>query len=374
MRVKIFGAGSIGNHFANACRTLGWPVDVCDIDKAALTRMKESIYPSRYGVWDDSIGLFDYESVPRGGYDLIFIGTPPDHHISEASKALKESPRAILIEKPLCPPSLDGMQAFRDAATVSGVKVFVGYNHTVGQAIEYADRYLHELGPPDQLSIDVEFREHWGGIFKAHPWLSGPADTYLGFSSRGGGASGEHSHAINLWQHLAAKAGAGRVTHVQCMMRMVKEGGAEYDRICSINLRTEKGLVGRCVQDVITSPARKWARLQGSGGSVVCRIEDRPGIDLVEVDISGKPASFLEVRKKRKDDFIAELKHIERAIEGGADGSPVSLSRAIESMLVIAAAHQSHQTGKTIDIDYSVGAVQARAMHDSQNEGRSEKI
>ncbi len=30
----------------------------------------------------------------------------------------------------------------------------------------------------------------------AHPWLAGPQDSYLGFWRRGGGASGEHSHAI----------------------------------------------------------------------------------------------------------------------------------------------------------------------------------
>ena len=38
------------------------------------------------------------------------------------------------------------------------------------------------------LFIDVEFREHWEGIFKAHEWLDGPQDSYLGFSQRGGGA------------------------------------------------------------------------------------------------------------------------------------------------------------------------------------------
>ena len=41
-----------------------------------------------------------------------------------------------------------------------------------------------------------------GVVFAAHPWLSGPWETYLGYTERGG-ALAEHSHALNLWQYLA---------------------------------------------------------------------------------------------------------------------------------------------------------------------------
>ena len=53
-KVKIYGAGSIGNHLSRAFRTIGYEVFVCDTDKAALERMKNEIYPSRYGAWDGS--------------------------------------------------------------------------------------------------------------------------------------------------------------------------------------------------------------------------------------------------------------------------------------------------------------------------------
>ena len=36
--VKIIGAGSIGNHMANACREFGWSVLLCDNDPDALLR------------------------------------------------------------------------------------------------------------------------------------------------------------------------------------------------------------------------------------------------------------------------------------------------------------------------------------------------
>jgi predicted dehydrogenase len=103
-KVKVLGAGSIGNHLSNAARTMGWSVDLCDVDAQALERTRTQIYPMRYGKWDESIRLFDSSKAPSGGYDLIFIGTPPHVHIQLALQALAEKPKAILIEKPVCGP------------------------------------------------------------------------------------------------------------------------------------------------------------------------------------------------------------------------------------------------------------------------------
>jgi 3-hydroxyacyl-CoA dehydrogenase len=51
-RVLIFGAGSIGNHMANACTKQGLDVFVTDINKKALHMMKKEIFPKRYGAWN----------------------------------------------------------------------------------------------------------------------------------------------------------------------------------------------------------------------------------------------------------------------------------------------------------------------------------
>ena len=40
-KVKVYGAGSIGNHLAQASRRMGWSVDICDIDNDALDRTKK---------------------------------------------------------------------------------------------------------------------------------------------------------------------------------------------------------------------------------------------------------------------------------------------------------------------------------------------
>ena len=59
--ILIFGAGSIGNHMAYAARKLNYDVGVTDINKKALLRMKDRIFPKRYGYWDKKIKLINYE-------------------------------------------------------------------------------------------------------------------------------------------------------------------------------------------------------------------------------------------------------------------------------------------------------------------------
>ena len=357
--VKVLGAGSVGNHLSHAARSLGWKVDLCDIDEAALARTKDEIYPARYGAWDPEIRLLRADEAPIGGYDLIIVGTPPDCHVDLAIAAVRERPRTVLVEKPLCTPDLDGAQALHELAGELGVPIFTGYDHVVGRASEKVAELVRAdtFGPVETL--DVEFREFWGGIFAAHPWLDGPADSYLGYWRRGGGASGEHSHAINLWQHFAHLVGAGRVVEVSAMLDYVTDGRVDYDKLCALNLRTEKGLVGRVVQDVVTIPPRKWARLQGRDGYIEWHCGHKSGCDAVleGTDAGGSTEHIFQ--KTRPDDFIQELRHIEAAVADDPAASAISLARGLDTMLVVAAAHKSAQENRVIRIDYTAGYTTA---------------
>lgn len=355
MKVKVLGAGSIGNHLSNASRRMGWSVDIVDRDPAALERTRTSIYPSRYGAWDKAIRTFESDKAPVGGYDLICVGTPPDSHMALARAAVAEKPSAVLVEKPLCGPDLVGAQELADEAKAAGVAVFVGYDHVVGKAARLTADYLEGMRLGDLQTLDVEFREYWGGIFAAHPWLAGPWESYLGFWKRGGGASGEHSHAANLWQHFAHSADAGRVTEVQATLDFVRDDKVDYDRLCLMHLKTERGLVGRCVQDVVTQPPRKWARAQGSSGFVEWWCGREPGVDAVVASLPGKVAAEHKVSKTRPDDFVEELTHIQAALAGDPSASPIALSRGLDTMLLIAAVHRSSETGRGVRIDYSKG-------------------
>lgn len=353
IKIKIIGAGSIGNHLSHAARMKGWDVTLCDNDSEALVRTKTEIYPQRYGGWDEGIKLFNMDDVPRGDFDYIFIGTPPDTHIELALSAVKEEPKVLMIEKPVCSPDLKDAQLLLDELNARNIRAFVGYDHVVGKASLHASELMSSI-PVDQVeTLDVEIREHWGGIFNAHPWLSGPEDTYLGYWKRGGGACGEHSHGINLWQYFAHELNKGRVIEVTATLNYIEDSGVAYDSLCLLNLKTEKGLIGRVVQDVVTQPPRKWARLQGSSDHVEWYCNYQLGVDAVKWTNNDETQENL-IHKTRPDDFIQELEHLETVCEEASE-SPISLERGMETMLVIAAAHKSAYEKRTVRIDYSNG-------------------
>lgn len=354
IKVKIYGAGSIGNHLAYACRTKNWDVLICDIAAEALERTKNDIYPSRYGKWDDQIQLTTADSAPDDKFDLVIIGTPPDTHIKLALDILKRNPpRVMLIEKPLARPDLNQCQKLLDIAVATETSVLVGYNHALTQNTVLARKILQDVAIGNPLAINVRWLEHWGGIFTAHPWLNGPQDSYLGFYERGGGAGGEHSHAINIWQHFAHLLGKGRITEVSAMLNMVDTGSVKYDSVFELNVRTEHGLIGSIIQDVITKPSVKMLRIQGDKGFLEWYVNYDKTHDAVFYG-DGQPNETF-ISKTRPDDFRPEIEHVSDILKGVDIDSPISLERGLDTMMVIAAAYLSNQKRRMVKIDYQAG-------------------
>ncbi len=51
---------------------------------------------------------FCIETIQRCGmseFDLILVGTLPEHHILIAREAIEEAPQTMMIQKMLCPPT-----------------------------------------------------------------------------------------------------------------------------------------------------------------------------------------------------------------------------------------------------------------------------
>jgi predicted dehydrogenase len=355
IRAKILGAGSIGNHLAHACRERGWAVTMCDVDPAALARTQGEIYPSRYGTWDPDIRLCAPNEVTDEWFDVVIIGTPPDRHVELALAELEHAdaaPRVLLIEKPLCPPDLAGCDRLRDAAAATGTRVLVGYNHRLTRHTQLAARWLQDEPLGRISTLRVLFREHWGGIFAAHPWLPGPSASYLGFTARGGGALGEHSHGINIFQHFARLAGQGRIVEVGAMIDAVRSDGAAYDRIAQLSVRTESGMLGIIVQDVVTRPAQKWLRLEGEAGWLEWQVNADPGHDLARLVLHEGEGQEAMVPKTRPDDFRGEVAHVGELVENPKLKSPLGLDEGLDTMRVIAAALASAREGRVVDVDY----------------------
>ena len=167
-----------------------------------------------------------------------------------------------MVEKPLSDPNLKKIQLFKQQIKNKKTQIFIGYDHVVSDSINKFLDHLKNVKTSEIETLDVEFREHWGGIFDAHFWLDGPKDSYLGFTKLGGGALLEHSHAINLWQTISNELGFGKITEVSAKLDYFKDNELEYDKVSLLNVRSERGLIGRIVQDVVTFPTRKIARVQ----------------------------------------------------------------------------------------------------------------
>ncbi len=321
MKVKIIGAGSIGNHLAQACRRKNWDVTVTDTSSAALERMRDEIYPKRYGKWDPKIQL--YRAEPKGGYDIIMIGTPPDSHIKLAIEAIKEGPRLLHIEKPLSFPTDDGMAQLSMFENVMcmrpDINVMVGYNHAVSDAAEKITNWVTKENKIGKVfHIGVEWREHWGGIFAAHPWLKGPEDSYLGYWRRGGGAGCEHSHALHLWIYFSSLFGwsSGEIDSVLIPNNKVS---GQYDKLSLFLFRENSGKNGFVIQDVVTEPTKKVVKFLGTNGSIEWRVNGSPKGDVLILETYGAPKEEIVLEKTRPDDFYKQICHYDDILSGKID-------------------------------------------------------
>lgn len=353
MKAKIYGAGSIGCHLAYSCRRAGMDVFVVDIDKAALERMKHDVYPVRYGHWDDEIVVSEQDVIGIP-WDLVIIGTPPENHLDVAVKVLSnEDVKAVLIEKPLSPPDLDKIIRFKTIIKNQKPKIFIGYNHTVTKNTQVMTKFIEEKDFGVVKNINIFFREHWKGIFEAHPWLSGPQESYLGNSARGGGALCEHSHGINLFQYISNITKNGRIQEVSASASMIKDDGVYYDESVHINIVTERGLKGQVQQDVITYPGIKKATIQFENGQMEWFINKADGLDNVAYTCKGVGNSS-DINKTRPEDFHNEIRHIQGILRGDLsyEQSPIHIEHGINTALVICAAFRSITEKRTVKINY----------------------
>ena len=134
---------------------------------------------------------------------------------------------------------------------------------------------------------------------------------------------------------------------------MVETVPVEYDRTTQVSLVTENGLVGSVTQDVVTHPAEKMLRVQGEEGFLEWYANYNDSNDAV---IYGNHRGLKKVEKFQKvraDDFVGEIDHVEKLLEGAIIDSPISLERGLDTMLVVGAAHKSSKERKSIRIPNS---------------------
>ena len=324
MNVLVFGAGSIGNHLSYACRVMGWFVSVYDNDPIALKRMKDDIYPSRYKNWDNDIELLQ-ELPKERNFDVVIVGTPPDTHIALATMAITEfSPKLVLIEKPLCPPGMDGVDEFLRIVKESKVRCLVGFNHNLAPSVKYLEDCLGQINLDQIERIEINWLESWSGIFAAHPWLDGPSASYLGFTKRGWrrlsraftccGIGGSHCFAFELRD----------VRLIDSSTHIIRDKNVEYDAETNMTLETSRGVDIQIAQDVVTKPAIKELKIISNEIELSWNANIARGGDLVKFNNVEK---FFP--KTRVDDFQPEIEHIDDIIKGKCSVSPIELEKML---------------------------------------------
>ncbi|MBP9760242.1 MAG: Gfo/Idh/MocA family oxidoreductase [Candidatus Pacebacteria bacterium] len=346
MKVLIIGAGSIGNHLAQASRRMGWQVTVSDTDLEALRRMREDIYPTRYGVWDGTIRLIDATGCrPEiGEFDIIMIGTPPDSHTALATKALALKPAMLHVEKPLLA-APDDVRAFEEAVRLTpGSIVTVGYDHAVAPSVAKALEYVRSGLIGDVLSMDVVIHASFADIFAAHPWLASINDSYLSDWRRGGGALQEHSHGLHLAHLFAEAAGYTSLTVRSSALDFeVDDEGADYDRLAHVTLQGGDMFFVHVVEDVFTRPTRKEVHVRGSAGSIAVELTANSDV-VMHRDVWGVLEKGEVFPKTRPDDFYALVQHYDDLLAGRVQiaDSPVRVETGIEVMRYIQEAFKKY--------------------------------
>jgi len=353
IKVKIYGAGSIGNHYAYACQRKKWDITIVDNDPKALIRMKKKIFPTRYGFWDNKIKL--KTSDIDDYFDIVIIGTPPSSHLELAIRNLKKNnkPKILQIEKPLCTPDLKNLKEFEYLRKryYKNVQIFGGYNHLLTKHTKISEKILKKENFKNLLYVKSYNNENWSEIFKAHFWLKSPKDSYLGFFNKGGGALCEHSHGLAAWVHYCDFFNKGKINSFNAEMKIVKENSLYYDQISNLQIRTSKNLIGSVEQDTITLPAQKKIRLQFSNGYLENYVNYKKNYDAILFKCGEKTKKIL-IKKIRSDDFKGLVEHLEQALKKRINykKSPINIDKSIYIMKLINFAFKSYK--KKLAVNY----------------------
>jgi len=362
MRAAVIGAGSIGNHLTYSARKFDWKVSVFDKDPEALRRFKEDIYPSRYGKQDPEIDLLAFDEISRfetGDFDAVLIGTPPDSHLSVLRQVIKLSPKVVLIEKPICPPNEAEIYNLKRIFEENTKTTFLaGYNHRLSLVTQQLINTVSAFEGSIQ-KLNVDWLESWNGILRAHPWINGPGDTYLGSTLRGGGALFEHSHGLDLWLQIAQffKLGVPASVRAEMQMITIPETNSTYDELSYIEITTSTGFKGQVRQDVKTDPAAKRILVQGERYSYLAEY-GKNNKDFFTVTPARDEIGTLQVdiKKDRPSDFDPEIALIDRVITtSGPSNIPLSLGAlsALVTAYVGKCAIDSAEQQREILIDLS---------------------
>ena len=313
-KIKIYGAGSIGNHLAFSSVLLKNFVEVVDIDPLALKRMKHEIYPSRYKAWNNKIKLTELKQDNDFSHDYYFIGTPPVSRIKLLEKInnAKLKPKAILIEKPISianQKNLNDLKKILKKLISKKIKIYTGYNHSVSTSFKYFLKEISKRKKEKILSIESNWNETTKGILKAHSWLDNIYSSYLGDSKDGGGSIHEHSHGLHLFLFVLEILKLNLTGKTYTNQFYKTKNNKTHDYMSNLQFICKNNIIYKINTDFYTLPAQKNIKIQYDDSRLEIHFSTLNNSDEIHF-YSENSFSKKIFKKSRKDDFTLEIKHI----------------------------------------------------------------
>lgn len=329
-KILVIGGGSIGIHLARAWSKIGAAITIVDNDPEALSRLPE-IWLNRYGsTVPTNVRQMLVDHNHQQDFDLVAIGTPPETHVDLVRLCLDSYENALIqIQKPVCGPDIEDLKALfamTRPKESSSLRLIGGFNHRCSTAFQMLLSKCLDEPKADLLGLDVTWHEPWDGILAAHPWLQGPESSYLGFTQRGGGASFEHSHGVDLLFVLADRLGALPLTdiHVKFDLR-----SPNADETANYFCSGKEGQPLSASQSIAGGNTEK--RVAISFREISFSLEFGTDCDTLFAERDGQTVSKTTVPKSREEDFDAEVRFIRRALDKNDRESHLDVGKGLMS-------------------------------------------
>ena len=330
-KVLIFGAGSIGTHHANAARQLNCEVTICDINNSKFDYMRENLYPSRYNKWDNAIKFRLLKDIFKNKvkYDLIVIGIPPSKHLDLLKKCcLYLNFKKILIEKPLCVYS-QKYDFIKNLACKD--KLYCGFNHSVSKSITFFLDKIRKNVIGEIKSIEINWKEDFNLILKAHPWIKNLNDCYLSNISDGGGGAHEYSHAIHMalvLKNFIFKKPLS-MTYDLTYKKLNKK---QYDSETIISFYNKLQRLNLTI-NTLSNPCQKNIKITGSKGKLYWNRKIEKGYE--SVCIKKQSINEYKFDITRPDDFITQMRYLLSEKKSNSNLFNIKIESAIEVMDIL---------------------------------------
>jgi len=305
MNILIFGAGSVGTHHTHAARALKYNAYITDVNENQLEFMKSQLYPKRYGKWDKKIKIIKFKNIfiTKIKFDLIIIGVTPINHLFLLKKCIKKLKfDKILVEKPLCVFN----QPCSNLLKLKQLnKIYCGFNHTISSSVQYILKYIKNKKIKDIKLIEINWKEDFDLLLKAHPWIKSLNQTYLSDYKKGGGVLHEFSHAIHL-AYTIKKIVLGRKKIQLNSLVLFNQAVRKYDHISFIILKSDKTNINVNING-ISNPPEKNLKIYGKNVKIVWERIENKNIENVKI-IKNNKEKNIKFKISRPQDFINQMK------------------------------------------------------------------